>query len=77
MSGRRFSPAVLAFVRAIRAHDWSPVSAGAQAGLDPIIAALDMMATAAMKENSLPQDEYSFQGLRSPPNSSISNIDLM
>src|SRR6266446_10091093 len=24
MSGRRFSPAVLTFMRAIRAHDWSP-----------------------------------------------------
>lgn len=26
MSGRRFSPAVLAFIRAIRAHDWSPTA---------------------------------------------------
>jgi hypothetical protein len=24
MPGRRFSPAVLTFTRAIRAHDWSP-----------------------------------------------------
>ena len=29
MSGRRFSPAVLAFIRAIRGHDWSSASAEA------------------------------------------------
>jgi len=28
MTGRRFSPAVLAFIRAIRAHDWSHDSNG-------------------------------------------------
>ena len=35
MSGRRFSPAVLTFIRAIRAHDWSPVSAGPEPGPIP------------------------------------------
>jgi LysR family hydrogen peroxide-inducible transcriptional activator len=35
MSGRRFSPAVLTFVRAIRAHDWSPVSIGLEPGPIP------------------------------------------
>ena len=30
MSGRRFSPAVLTFVRAVRAHDWSSASAPPQ-----------------------------------------------
>ena len=30
MSGRRFSPAVLAFVRAIRAHDWSSFATAAR-----------------------------------------------
>ena len=35
MSGRRFSPAVLTFIRAIRAHDWSPVSAGLEPGPIP------------------------------------------
>jgi len=33
MAGRRFSPAVLAFTRAIRAYDWSPAPSGwGQAG---------------------------------------------
>lgn len=35
MSGRRFSPAVLAFIRAIRAHDWTPVAAGLEPGPIP------------------------------------------
>jgi LysR family transcriptional regulator, hydrogen peroxide-inducible genes activator len=35
MSGRRFSPAVLTFVRAIRAHDWSPASAVIEPGPIP------------------------------------------
>jgi LysR family transcriptional regulator, hydrogen peroxide-inducible genes activator len=35
MSGRRFSPAVLTFVRAIRAHDWLPVSIGLEPGPTP------------------------------------------
>jgi len=34
MSGRRFSPAVLTFMRAIRANDWSPASAALEP--DPI-----------------------------------------
>jgi len=32
MAGRRFSPAVLTFIRAIRAHDWS----GARNGREPV-----------------------------------------
>jgi len=33
MAGRRFSPAALAFTRAIRAYDWSPAPSGwGQAG---------------------------------------------
>ena len=36
MSGRRFSPAVLTFVRAIRAHDWSPASAVLEPGSVPL-----------------------------------------
>jgi LysR family transcriptional regulator, hydrogen peroxide-inducible genes activator len=35
MSGRRFSPAVLTFVRAIRAYEWSPVSTMLEPGPIP------------------------------------------
>jgi len=34
MSGRRFSPAVLAFIRAIRTHDWTSQLVAGSAGVD-------------------------------------------